>query len=211
VSFGRKLRSPLCVLTFFPQPVGRRLAVCCGDRQPKVAALTTPASGAADSWALGGHVILAVPSERVVRFCAHRLHEGFRALSPLCSRSWGAAHACLVRDGGALVAPAPRRSPSCVAARRGVNRSPPAAPLSRGDVPPNERNAADAAARPQPGRDSPGQTAPALRHNRTHAGSLVTCAITLTAVTTGRPRAVWPGRGRACPRQPRFTQSQRRS
>jgi hypothetical protein len=30
----------------------RRLAVCCGGRQPTVAALSTPASGAADSYAL---------------------------------------------------------------------------------------------------------------------------------------------------------------
>jgi hypothetical protein len=53
VRSSRKPRSPLCVLTFFPQPLGRRLAVCSAGRQPAASSLTTPASGAADSWALG--------------------------------------------------------------------------------------------------------------------------------------------------------------
>jgi hypothetical protein len=106
----------------------RRLAHCLCLLVPAVVALTTPASGAADSSALGGHVIFGVPSARVVRFRDHGLREEFRAISPLCSRSWGAAHARLVRDGGALVAPAPRRSPSSCSGRRGVNRALPAAP-----------------------------------------------------------------------------------
>ena len=51
------------MLTFFPQPAGRRLALCCGRRQPAVTALTTPASGAADSLALGR--VLEIPRSQM--------------------------------------------------------------------------------------------------------------------------------------------------
>ena len=42
------------MLTFFPQPVGWRLVVCCGGRQPAASSLPTPASDAAGACTVGG-------------------------------------------------------------------------------------------------------------------------------------------------------------
>jgi hypothetical protein len=141
VCFTRKARSPSCRFASVRQLSGGVPVQCvpsrlCGGASPFAGAYlfptpgspSTPASGAADSSALGGHAILVGPSERVVRFRDHGLREGFRSVSPSCSHSWGAAHGLVRRDGGALVAPAPRRSPSSCSGRRGVNRALPAAP-----------------------------------------------------------------------------------
>jgi hypothetical protein len=123
-----KARPPRSWCTFFPQPVGGGSPIASGQLVPTAGSFTMAASGAAHSSALGGHAILVGPSERVVRFRDHGLREGFRSVSPSCSHSWGAAHGLVRRDGGALVAPAPRRSPSSCSGRRGVNRALPAAP-----------------------------------------------------------------------------------
>jgi ADP-ribose pyrophosphatase YjhB (NUDIX family) len=53
VRFTRKARPPLCVQPFFPQPAGRRLGHCWRPVLLLLVSFPTPASGAANAWALG--------------------------------------------------------------------------------------------------------------------------------------------------------------